>query len=82
MQKSMMDFVNESLIDADVLLYIISIEEYKIGDKELVERIKKSKIPLFVLLNKIDTSSQEELESAVQEWSNVFPNTKILPISA
>ena len=82
MQKSMMDFVNESLIDADILLYIISIEEYKIGDKELVERIKKSKIPLFVLLNKIDTSSQEELESAVQEWSNVFPKAKILPISA
>ena len=82
MQKSMMDFVNESLIDADILLYIISIEEYKIGDKELVERIKKSKIPLFVLLNKIDTSSQEELESAVQKWSNVFPNAKILPISA
>ena len=82
MQKSMMDFVSESLIDADVLLYIISIEEYQIEDKALVERIKKSKIPLFVLLNKIDTSSQEELESAVQEWSNVFPNTKILPISA
>ena len=82
MQKSMMDFVNESLIDADVLLYIISIEEYQIEDKALVERIKKSKIPLFVLLNKIDTSSQEELESAVQECSNVFPNAKILPISA
>ena len=37
---------------------------------------------MFVLLNKIDTSSQEELESAVQECSNVFPNAKILPISA
>jgi len=48
----------------------------------LVARIKKSKIPLFVLINKIDTSSQAALETAVQEWSDVFPNAKIIPISA
>jgi GTP-binding protein Era len=82
MQNSMMDFVKESLIDADVLLYMISIEEKQIKDEALVARIKKSKIPLFALINKIDTSSQLELETAVQEWSDVFPNQKIIPISA
>jgi GTP-binding protein Era len=82
MQNSMMDFVKESLIDADVLLYMISIEEKQIKDEALVARIKKSKIPLFVLINKIDTSSQAALETAVQEWSDVFPNAKIIPISA
>ena len=82
MQNSMMDFVKESLIDADVLLYMISKEEKQIKDEALVARIKKSKIPLFVLINKIDTSSQLELETAVQEWSDVFPNQKIIPISA
>lgn len=82
MQNSMMDFVKESLIDADVLLYMISIEEKQIKDEALVARIKKSKIPLFVLINKIDISSQLELETAVQEWSDVFPNQKIIPISA
>ena len=82
MQNSMMDFVKESLIDADVLLYVISINEKQIKDQVLVERIKKSKIPLFVLINKIDTSSQEELESTVQEWADIFPNAKLIPISA
>ena len=82
MQNSMMDFVKESLIDADVLLYMISIEEKQIKDEALVARIKKSKIPLFVLINKIDISSQLELETAVQEWSDIFPNQKIIPISA
>ena len=82
MQNFMMDFVKESLIDADVLLYMISLEEKQIKDESLLEQIIKSKIPLFVLLNKIDTSSQKKLESAVQEWSCVFPNAKILPISA
>ena len=82
MQNSMMDFVKESLIDADVLLYMISIEEKQIKDEALVARIKKSNSPLFVLINKIDTSSQAELEAAVQGWSNVFPNAKVIPISA
>ena len=35
-----------------------------------------------MLINKIDTSSQEELESTVQEWADVFPNAKLIPISA
>ncbi len=82
MQTSMMDFVKESLIDADVLIYMISIEEKQLKDLELVERIKKFETPLFVLINKIDTSSQKELEIAVQEWSAVFPNAKVIPISA
>ncbi len=82
MQNSMMDFVKESLVDADVLVYMISIEEKKIKDEALVERIKNFKMPLFVLINKIDTSSQEELENTVQEWAAVFPKAKIIPISA
>ena len=82
MQNSMMDFVKESLVDADVLVYMISMEEKKIKDEALVERIKNFKMPLFVLINKIDTSSQLELETAVQECSYVFPNQKIIPISA
>lgn len=82
MQNSMMDFVKESLIDADVLLYMISIQEKKIKDKALMERINKSKIPLFILINKIDLSSQLELEVVVKEWSKIFPNAKVIPISA
>jgi len=82
MQNSMMDFVKESLVDADVLVYMISIEEKKIKDEALVERIKNFKMPLFVLINKIDTSSQKELENTVQEWAAVFPKAKIIPISA
>ena len=82
MQNSMMDFVKESLNDADVLLYMISIQEKEIKDKALVERINKSKIPLFILINKIDLSSQLELEAVVKEWSKIFPNAKVIPISA
>ncbi len=82
MQSSMMNFVEESLIDADVLIYMIAINEDQIKDEKLVEKIKKIKIPLLVLINKIDNSNQKDLESAVSHWSSIFPDAKIIPISA
>ena len=82
MQNSMMDFVKESLVDADVLIYMISIEEEETNDEMLLEKIKKAKIPLLVLINKIDISNQKDLEGVVTHWAKVFPSAKIIPISA
>ena len=82
MQNSMMDFVKESLVDADVLIYMISIEEEETNDEMLLEKIKKAKIPLLVLINKIDISNQKDLEGVVTHWAKVFPTAKIIPISA
>ena len=61
MQTAMMDFVKESLDDADVLLYMVALGETKIKDERLFQRISKTKAPLLVLLNKIDLSHQSEL---------------------
>ena len=82
MQNSMMDFVKESLDDADVLIYMIDVAERNIKDERLLEKIQKSKTPLLVLINKIDTSAQEELEEAVQHWAGIFPDSSVIPISA
>ncbi len=82
MQNSMMNFVKESLVDADVLIYMIAIDEDQTRDEKLLDKIKKIKIPLLVLINKIDSSNQKDLESAVSYWSSVFSSAKIIPISA
>ena len=82
MQNSMMNFVKESLVDADVLIYMIAVDEDQTRDEKLLDKIKKIKIPLLVLINKIDSSNQKELESAVSYWSSVFLSAKIIPISA
>ncbi|MDG1251221.1 MAG: GTPase Era [Flavobacteriaceae bacterium] len=82
MQSSMMNFVKEALVDADVLIYIVTAEESELKDEKLFERIKKSKAPLFILINKIDLSSQELVEKTVAHWQSVFPVAKVCPISA
>ncbi len=82
MQNSMMNFVKEALVDADVLIYMVTVDETELKDEKLFERIKKSKAPLFVLINKIDLSSQELVEKTVAHWQSIFPKARVCPISA
>jgi len=82
MQTSMMNFVKEALVDADVLVYMVTPEEKELKEEKLFEKIKKTRVPLYILINKIDQISQETLEKAVSHWEALFPNAKVLPISA
>lgn len=82
MQTSMMNFVKEALVDADVLLYMVTAEEKELKDEKFFEKIKNTKAPLYVLINKIDQISQGELENSVAYWKSLFPKANIYPISA
>ena len=82
LQESMMDFVKSAFEDADVLLYMVEIGEKNLKDEAFFKRISHSKIPVLLLLNKIDTSDQEKLEEQVQFWQEKVPNAELYPISA
>jgi GTPase len=82
LQESMMSFVKSAFEDADVLLYMVEIGEQELKDEAFFNKITNSKIPVLLLLNKIDKSNQEQLESQVQVWAEKVPNAEIFPISA
>lgn len=82
LQESMMDFVKSAFEDADVLLYMVEIGEQALKDESFFKKITHSKIPVLLLLNKIDKSNQEQLEEQVQLWAKKVPNAEIYPISA
>lgn len=82
LQESMMDFVKSAFDDADVLLYMVEIGEKELKDENFFNKIKGLKIPILLLLNKIDTSNQDKLEEQVKLWSEKVPNAEIYPISA
>jgi GTP-binding protein Era len=82
LQASMMDFVKSAFDDADVLIYMVEIGEQELKDEAFFNKITNSKIPVLLLLNKIDKSDQEQLESQVALWSSKVPNAEIFPISA
>lgn len=82
LQESMMDFVKSAFEDADILIYMVEIGEKELKDEAFFEKIKGFKIPVLLLLNKIDRSDQQQLEEQVQLWSEKVPNAEIHPISA
>ncbi len=82
LQESMMDFVKSAFDDADILLYMVEIGEQELKDEAFFKKITTTKIPVLLLLNKIDKSDQEQLEAQVQFWAAKVPNAEIYPISA
>jgi GTPase len=82
LQSSMMDFVKSAFEDADILIYMVEIGEKELKDESFFNKIIHSKIPVLLLLNKIDKSNQEQLEEQVAIWNEKVPNAEIFPISA
>ena len=82
LQAKMMDAVNESLVDADVILYVVEIGEKRLKNEEVFARLQKTSTPIILLLNKIDTATPDRLNEAVEYWHELLPNAQILPISA
>lgn len=82
LQESMMDFVKTAFEDADVLVYMVETGEKDLKNEAFFKKIKEVKIPVLLLLNKIDKSSQDLLEQQVAYWKETVPNAEIHPISA
>ena len=82
LQETMMKFVDSALIDADVILFVTDVIEKPDKNPEYIEKVRKSNMPVIVLINKIDLSSQEEVLKLYDLWSNTFPGANIFPISA
>lgn len=81
LQESMMNFVQGSLIDADLVLLVTDINE-RYDETEMIERISKADVPVAVLINKIDKSTEEWVNKKIEFWEKVLQPTAILAISA
>jgi len=82
MQEAMMKFVKSAFEDADILLYIVEVGEKSLKDEKLFNHIKFSQVPLLLLINKIDKTTQTFLEEQVAYWQETLPQAEIIPISA
>jgi GTPase len=81
LQETMMKFVDTALIDADIILYVTDVVEDATKNQEYIDRIRKSDIPVIVLINKIDLSNQEAVINLYQHWTSIFPGATVFPVS-
>jgi len=88
LHEHMMNYVDEALKDADVILLVAEAgdspdkEEGQALYKRVVERLARFEIPVLVAINKIDRVTPEVKEENVQAWQTALPNAEVLPMSA
>lgn len=83
LQESMMKFVAGALTDADIVLYVTdTVEKGDAASEAIVDRIAASGIPTIVVINKVDLTTQPELEALVDKWHGLLPQAEIVPVSA
>lgn len=82
LHEAMMDYVNTSLRDADVLLFITDTKENDMNHKETLEKIQKLKVPVICLINKIDLSDQAKVMERMAYWQEKLPKALVYPVSA
>lgn len=79
----MVNAAKESTKDVDLVLFLTNpCDEIGKGDKFILESLKDKKCPVFLVLNKVDESTQDRVAKTLQMFSNEFPFTEIIPISA
>ena len=85
LQEKMLEFSRSALVDADVLLYVTEPQDTIDRNPEFIEKVKRmaaAGTKVFLIINKIDLTTQETLESLVAFWHTQLPEAEIFPISA
>lgn len=86
LHQHMMNYVDEALKDADVVLLVTEAgDSPDKGDSlytQVVERLAKFEIPVIVAINKIDRVTPEVAEENKSAWQTALPNAEVFLMSA
>ena len=80
------EYMNKKILssfkDADIILFIVELGAENRRDNQLIEKIKKIKIPVLLVLNKVDKVNQDILEKESKFWSDEIENIETWVVSA
>lgn len=82
LQQSMMDFVDAAIGDADVILYVTDVVEKPDKNEEYITRLAGVACPVVLVINKIDKSDQESVNTLAEWWHARLPKAEIFAASA
>ena len=78
----MVESAYSALKEVDAVLFMVNAAEKRgPGDDFIIEKLKKIKTSVFLVLNKIDLISPDELLDRVESYQETIPFAGIIPIS-
>ena len=79
----MVNSAKESTKDVDLVLFLTNPdEEMGKGDKFILETLRDKKCKVFLVLNKVDESTQDRVAKSLEMYAKEFNFAEIIPISA
>lgn len=82
LQESMMEYVETAMGDADIILYVTDVVEKIDKNIEYIEKLNRVISPVIIVINKIDLSNNEQVNSLIQRWKELVPKARIMVASA
>jgi GTPase len=83
LHESMMKFVQEALVDADILILVTDIFETPETYEDILKKISSMDAPLLLLINKVDlVKDNQKLTDLIEAWKSIIPRAEVLIISA
>jgi GTP-binding protein Era len=81
LHQAMLSEVHSSISDADIVLLMTDINA-SFDNEEIITRLKDLKLPVIVIINKIDLADQDKVEQEILKWQKKLENAEVIPISA
>jgi len=82
LQETMLKAARSALVDADILLYLCQAGERPDPGDALLKKLNGMKIPILLIINKIDLSDQDKVKADIAWWNKALPKAELIPISA
>ena len=79
----MVHVAERTLKDADVILWLVEPTTYiGAGERHIAEQLQKSKLPILLVINKIDMIKKEEVLAVIDKYRTLLDFDEIIPVSA
>ena len=79
----MVDTAEKTADDVDVIYYLVDASvSFGKGEQYVLEQLKESAVPVFLLLNKTDKLSPEEIGKVIISWQERGEFAEVFPLSA
>ena len=82
LNRYMVDQARSAALDVDVVLWLVEADRPVDTDPMIPRLLEKSKQPVLLVINKIDTISKDKLLPLIAAYSKICPFASIVPISA
>ena len=79
----MVNVAEHTLSEVDVILWLVEPSTFiGAGEQHIIKQLKKTKTPVILIINKVDTVEREKILEYIDAYRKVFDFAEIVPSSA